>query len=122
MFGNKHKGDFMSSSNKLSPFLTGAVLGAAAGILLAPRSGEETRKFLREESQTLKESTLKAIQENKDKALDSIAKAYSQAEQLGLEASQRLEQLREITENTLDDQKKILQKGVTEAKKTIVSN
>lgn len=122
MFGNKHKGDFMSSSNKLSSFLTGAVLGAAAGILLAPRSGEETRKFLKEESQTLKESTLKAIQENKDKALDSIAKAYSQAEQLGLEASQRLEQLREITENTLDDQKKILQKGVSEAKKTIVSN
>lgn len=112
----------MSSNNSFSSFITGAVLGAAAGLLLAPRSGEETRRILKEESQNLKESTLQAIQENKDKALDSIANAYQQADQLLEETNLRLKQLREITENTLDDQKEVLKKGVSKAKKTISAN
>jgi len=35
---------------KFSYFLVGMGLGAIAGLLLAPRSGEETRKYLRERS------------------------------------------------------------------------
>jgi gas vesicle protein len=35
---------------KLPYFLVGIGLGAIAGLLLAPRSGEETRKYLRERS------------------------------------------------------------------------
>src|SRR5713226_2989746 len=35
---------------KFPYFLVGMGLGAIAGLLLAPRSGEETRKFLRERS------------------------------------------------------------------------
>jgi gas vesicle protein len=38
-------GDF-----KLPYFLIGMGLGAIAGLLFAPRSGEETRKYLREQS------------------------------------------------------------------------
>lgn len=35
-------------------FLTGAALGSAAGLLLAPKSGRETREMLNEELNTLK--------------------------------------------------------------------
>jgi gas vesicle protein len=41
----KTNGDF-----KFPDFLVGMGLGAIIGLLLAPRSGEETRKFLRERS------------------------------------------------------------------------
>jgi gas vesicle protein len=35
---------------KFPDFLVGMAIGAIAGLLLAPRSGEETRKYLRERS------------------------------------------------------------------------
>jgi gas vesicle protein len=41
----KTNGDF-----KFPDFLVGMGLGAIIGLLLAPRSGEETRKYLRERS------------------------------------------------------------------------
>jgi len=34
---------------KFPDFLVGMAIGAIAGLLLAPRSGEETRKYLREQ-------------------------------------------------------------------------
>jgi gas vesicle protein len=35
---------------KFASFIIGMALGAVAGLLLAPRRGEETRKYLREQS------------------------------------------------------------------------
>ena len=39
-----------NGDSKLPYFLVGMGLGAIAGLLFAPRSGEETRKYLRERS------------------------------------------------------------------------
>ena len=39
-----------NGESKFPYFLVGIGLGAIAGLLLAPRSGEETRKYLRERS------------------------------------------------------------------------
>ena len=36
----------MSVSRFLAGFIVGGAIGAVAGVLLAPRSGEETRKML----------------------------------------------------------------------------
>jgi gas vesicle protein len=112
----------MSKGSTFRGLIIGGMLGAAAGLLLAPRSGEDTRNILKSESQKLKDSTLKAIQDNKEIALESIAKAYEQMEELREETNQRLEQLKDITEATLEEQREILQKGVAEAKKTISTN
>ena len=38
-------------SNRLAWFLTGAVIGATAAILYAPKSGKETRQYLNDKSQ-----------------------------------------------------------------------
>ncbi len=112
----------MSNSNNFRSFIFGGILGAAAGLLLAPRSGEETRKLLQDDARQLKDSSLQAIQQSRDAALESIAKAYDQVEQLRNETNQRLKKLGEITAETIDDQKQILNKGVTQAKKTLSTN
>ena len=112
----------MSKGSTLRGFFVGTVLGAAAGLLLAPRSGEDTRSLFKSESQKIKDSTLEAIQESKENALESIAKAYDQVEELRVETNQRLNQLREITETSLGKQKKILQKAVSETKGSISGN
>jgi gas vesicle protein len=39
------------SGNRLGWFLTGLMIGTAAGILYAPKSGKETRRFLNDKSQ-----------------------------------------------------------------------
>lgn len=52
-----------SSSDALLGFLLGAAAGAAAALLLAPRSGEQTRKRLAE-----------WLEENRDKTKDFLEK------------------------------------------------
>ncbi|MAC95248.1 MAG: gas vesicle protein [Flavobacteriales bacterium] len=41
--------------------LVGAAAGAVAGVLLAPASGEETRKKLREEGERIKDDVTKKV-------------------------------------------------------------
>lgn len=59
----------MSSAGK---FLVGAIvggaLGAIAGILLAPQSGEETRELLNDASKDVVKKTDKTVKEIQDKA------------------------------------------------------
>jgi gas vesicle protein len=43
-------------SNRLAWFLTGAVIGAAAAMLYAPKSGKETRQYLTDKSQQGREA------------------------------------------------------------------
>lgn len=50
--------------NILGGFLAGALLGAAAGILMAPASGSKTRKKLLKESQKLTDSVETAVAES----------------------------------------------------------
>ena len=44
------------SGNRLAWFLTGLMIGAAAGILYAPKSGKETRRFLNDKKEQVGES------------------------------------------------------------------
>ena len=43
----------MSVSRFLAGFVVGGAIGAVAGILLAPKSGEETRKLLSDSAQDI---------------------------------------------------------------------
>lgn len=43
-----------------------AAVGAGTALLLAPRSGKQTRKRLAEKSRTIKKSTIEAYKEGKD--------------------------------------------------------
>ncbi len=50
--------------------LTGAVAGGVAGILLAPESGEETRKKLNKEAQKAREELNDLVEKGKDTVED----------------------------------------------------
>lgn len=64
------------SDNKSFAFgmglLAGVVGGIVAGVLLAPKSGEETRKELKEAACELYEKNSPAISEAKKQAMDSV--------------------------------------------------
>jgi gas vesicle protein len=46
-----------SGSNFLAGFIVGAIAGLAIGFLYAPKSGRETRAYLKEKAGTMKERT-----------------------------------------------------------------
>src|SRR5258707_12586530 len=45
-----------SGSNNLAWFLTGAIIGATAAMLYAPKSGKDTRKFISDKTQQGREA------------------------------------------------------------------
>lgn len=59
----------------VAPFLWGAVLGAVAGVLLAPRSGEETQRRLRDGARQVRQGAEERVAEVKgavDRTRDAI--------------------------------------------------
>lgn len=74
----------------LAGFLIGGLAGAAAALLLAPQSGEETRTLIREKSIELKDKAAmtadetreraeKVLEETRDRALSAIEEARVKA-------------------------------------------
>ena len=70
-----------SSFGTFTYFLTGIALGAAAGVLFAPRKGEETRKQLGDWLKEKREASRGVLAERKaqvQSALEAGKKAYSE--------------------------------------------
>ncbi len=65
----------MSAGKFLAGFLVGGALGAIAGILLAPQSGEETRELLNDVSKDMAkktDTTIKDIQIKADTVVSEL--------------------------------------------------
>jgi gas vesicle protein len=73
-------------------FIVGGLAGAAAALMLAPQSGTETRKIIRERSIELR-----------DKAAETLDEAYDQAEEAAIEARKRFEDLAKKTKEKTED-------------------
>lgn len=58
----------MSVGKFLAGFVVGGALGAVAGLLLAPQSGEETRDLLSDASKDVAKKTDKTVKEIQEKA------------------------------------------------------
>ena len=58
----------MSAGKFLAGFVVGGALGAVAGVLLAPQSGEETRELLCDASKDVANKTDKTVKDIQDKA------------------------------------------------------
>ena len=62
----------MSVSKFLAGFVVGAAIGAVTGILLAPKSGEESRRELKEAACEFYEKNSPAIKDAKKQALENV--------------------------------------------------
>ena len=62
----------MEDDNKLSYFFLGLGLGVAVGVLFAPKSGEETREFLRSKAEEGTDFVKRRAEDLRDGAADVI--------------------------------------------------
>ena len=67
----------MDDDNKFSYFLLGLGMGVAAGLLFAPKSGPETREFLRGKADEGKEYVKRRTSEVGDQVQDAVERGKS---------------------------------------------
>ena len=72
----------MSVTRFLAGFAISAALGAVAGVLLAPQSGEETREKLGQLATDLSDKTDETVQDIKRKADTLISDAQEKSEEI----------------------------------------
>ena len=67
----------MEDDNKLSYFFLGLGLGVVAGVLFAPKSGDETREFLTGKVNEGTDYARRRAQELRDQAADTLERGKS---------------------------------------------
>lgn len=98
----------MSKKTGIFALIAGGLIGAGVALLYAPRSGEDTRQLLVENSQDIKDKALKSIQEVQESALIAIEESRARLEALNLETRKRLAELIDRDQITLNEQKHTL--------------
>ena len=87
MADNKCTGDFIAG------FLVGALVGAAAAVLLAPQSGEETRTMIREKGVELGQRAEELSLQARDRAEEYQTKMMQAVDEGKAAAAKRKEDL-----------------------------
>jgi gas vesicle protein len=72
-----------NDDNKLVWFLTGAAIGAAVALLYAPKSGRDTRRYLRKRADEGREALADAGKEIRDRSREIYDKGREIAEEAG---------------------------------------
>jgi len=97
---SKQESDFGSF---LTGFFVGALLGAAAGMLFAPQSGEETREQIHKKSLELSEQATQKAEEARVKAEQLLAEAREKFEEAAQELQTRTKELQEQTKTLIEE-------------------
>lgn len=72
----------MSAGKFLAGFLVGGALGAIAGVLLAPQSGEETRELLNDASKDVAKKTDKTVKDIQEKAETVVSELQQKGDEI----------------------------------------
>ena len=72
----------MSVTRFLAGFAVGAALGAVAGILLAPKSGQETREMLGDMAADIAKKTDTRVKDIQKKADDIVSDVQEKSEEI----------------------------------------
>ncbi|HEX4748210.1 MAG TPA: YtxH domain-containing protein [Bryobacteraceae bacterium] len=86
-------------SNVFMWFFSGAVLGAAVALLLAPESGEHTRNRLARQAERGKQSFLESSQDLFERGRE----LYERGREIAEDAAAMFERGRQIAEKTIED-------------------
>ena len=84
----------MSAGKFLAGFIVGGAIGALAGVLLAPKSGEETR-------QMIADSTKDAMR----RADETVKQIQTKADDVVSDMQKKGDEIREKLQNLIDKQK-----------------
>lgn len=109
----------MSNTTKFWGFLFGGLIGAGLGLLYAPRSGDETRKIIIEDTNRITEEATKSIREAQETALATLKESQARLEALNEETRERFKKLQDIAQRTLEEQKESLEKGYSEVREVV---
>ncbi|HEX2091523.1 MAG TPA: YtxH domain-containing protein, partial [Longimicrobiaceae bacterium] len=88
----------------LGPFVWGALLGAAAALLLAPRTGAETQREIRERARRLREVAEGRVTDARDTVAGAVERARSQV-------TDQISTLRETIETRADQARYAVETG-----------
>lgn len=86
-----HEHDQCSTSNTALAFLAGAIMGAIAGILLAPRSGAEARRAIKDYADKTEDEILEKAKEARAALDETIerGKHYMEEKKADIEAAMK---------------------------------
>ena len=84
----------MEENNNFGWFLAGAIIGAAGALLLAPKSGADTRKYL---SKTTAESRL-AMEESGRELMERGKELYERGKKIAEDATDLFERGRKLVQ------------------------
>jgi gas vesicle protein len=107
------KGEAMSDTragDRAVFFLLGAVIGAAAALLMAPASGAHTRRRLRRQGEEVADYLIDAGKELVDKCEDLYERSGEVVEDATHELSGKYRALREHSKQLLDEAETILRR------------
>ena len=106
---NKHK-----SLNVLTGFAIGSAIGATISLLMAPASGEETRRRIKTEIADAQMKAMNAIEDVQSKALSLV-------EDVREDVQQRASRLKSIGRHVLEEEKATLEQGTEDASQVFKS-
>jgi gas vesicle protein len=86
-------------------FVIGGLVGAAAALVLAPQSGEETRAQIRQRGIELREQVVESAEDARKRLDEAAVQARVQAEKLAQEARARADDLQQRGKLVLEEQK-----------------
>lgn len=90
----------------LTGFFVGGLIGAAAAMLFAPQSGQETREQLVHKASELTEQATKAAEEARERAEKAIAEAREKLNEATQELQARAKELQDQGRVLLEERQK----------------
>lgn len=124
----------MSSDNEfanfLAGFIVGGLVGAAAALMLAPQSGEETRAVIKEKSIEIKDKAVMtaedarvraehALDDARIRAEEAVSEVRTRADELSRLSRERATEIGQKGQILLDEQKAKVRQTVKKAAKDV---
>ena len=111
----------MSDNNEFGAFMSGLLLGGIAGaitaLLLAPQSGEETRKVIIDNSLEIKDKALETVEDTRQRAEKAAEDARIAAQEYTQKLQDQAKNLQEQGRVILEEQKQKIEKVAKGGKK-----
>jgi len=111
-YSQEHQNDANHAGSFIAGLLVGGLVGAGTMLMLAPQSGNKTRRQIQKKSMELRDQTTEAME-------DAVTKAGVKARQVQAEVRKQAKELENRGHVLIDEQKKSLS-TLVEAGKTAV--